>query len=72
MILGIDPGASGALAFFDPDSGLLDIIDTPVVEVMRGNKAKREISPPMLAALIKARMPDQVILERVGAMPEAM
>jgi len=69
IVLGIDPGASGALAFFDPDSGLLDIIDTPVVEVMRGNKAKREISPPMLAALIKARMPDQVILERVGAMP---
>lgn len=69
MILAIDPGASGALAFFSPESGTLDIIDTPVVEVKRANKLKREVSPQMLAALIKARLPDEVVLERVGAMP---
>lgn len=69
MILGIDPGASGALAFFDPDAGTLDVIDMPTVEIKRNAKAKREISPQMLAALIRARAPHLAIVERVGAMP---
>lgn len=69
MILAIDPGASGALAFFNLTAGTLDIIDMPTVEVKRGNKDKREISPQMLAALIAARSPTTAVLERVGAMP---
>lgn len=69
MILAIDPGASGALAFFNVAAGSLDIIDMPTVEVKRGNKDKREISPQMLAALIAARSPTTAVLERVGAMP---
>lgn len=68
MILAIDPGASGALAFFNPAAGILDIVDMPTVEVKRGNKDKREISPQMLAALISARSPSTAVLERVGAM----
>jgi crossover junction endodeoxyribonuclease RuvC len=69
VILAIDPGAKGALAFFDPDKGTLDIVDCPTVEVKRGAKAKNEISPQMLAAIISARSPASAILERVGAMP---
>lgn len=69
MILAIDPGASGALAFFNVSAGTLDIMDMPTVEVKRGAKDKREISPQMLAALINARKPDTAVLERVGAMP---
>lgn len=69
MILAIDPGASGALAFFNVAAGTLDIIDTPTVEVKRGAKAKHEISPQMLAALIAARGPTSAVVERVGAMP---
>lgn len=69
MIIGIDPGLSGALAFFNHIEGMLEIIDMPTVEVQRGNKAKREISPAMLAALISARKPSVAILERVNAMP---
>lgn len=69
MILAIDPGAKGALAFFDVRACTLDIIDVPTVQVMRGNKAKTEISPQMLAAIIAARSPSVAVLEKVGAMP---
>lgn len=69
MILAIDPGAKGALAFLDVDKGDLVIVDMPTVEVKRGNKAKVEISPQLLAAEIKSRLPRIAVLERVGAMP---
>jgi crossover junction endodeoxyribonuclease RuvC len=69
MILAIDPGAKGALAFFRPDEGTLELVDMPSVEVKRGQKTKTEISPQMLAAIIRARKPDIAILELVGAMP---
>lgn len=69
MILAIDPGASGALAFFNTTEGVLDILDMPTVEVKRGNKDKREISPAMLATEITRHQIDLVVLERVGAMP---
>lgn len=69
VILAIDPGASGALAFFNPASGMLDVEDMPTLEVNRGNKMKREISPQMLAGIIASRKPDRAIIELVGAMP---
>jgi len=40
MILGIDPGASGALAFFNLEAGTLEIVDMPTVQVKRGAKLK--------------------------------
>lgn len=68
--IGIDPGLSGAIAFFDTAEGHLSIIDMPTFEVKRNNKTKREVSPSGVAhALSLARKVDGVILERVGAMP---
>lgn len=69
MILAIDPGASGALAFYNPEAGTLEIIDTPVVQVKRGTKTKTEISPQMMSAIIRARDPKIAILELVNARP---
>lgn len=69
MLCGIDPGLRGALAFFDPVAGTLDVVDMPTVEVIRGGKRKHEIVPQMVAAIIRARSPRQVVLEKVGAMP---
>lgn len=69
MIVACDPGASGALAFFDPERGTLDIIDMPTVQVKRGAKLKTEISPQMLAAIVRGRMPQFALIEKVGAMP---
>jgi crossover junction endodeoxyribonuclease RuvC len=69
MILAVDPGAKGALAFFDPAAGTLELVDTPTVEVKRGAKMKQEISAQMLAGIIKARSPSEAVVEKVGAMP---
>ena len=68
-ILAIDPGAKGALAFFDMEAGILDVVDTPSVQVKRGQKLKLEISPYMTAAIIAARKPTCAVMEKVGAMP---
>jgi crossover junction endodeoxyribonuclease RuvC len=48
---------------------MLDVEDMPTLEVKRGNKMKREISPQMLAGIIASRKPDRAIIELVGAMP---
>ena len=69
MILAIDPGAKGALAFFDVRACTLDVIDIPTVQVKRGQKLKLEISPQMTAALISARKPLVAVMEKTGAMP---
>jgi len=69
VILAVDPGATGALAFFCPTAGTLEIIDMPTVEVLRGGKKKNEISPQMLAPLINARKPGVAVVEKVGARP---
>tara|TARA_R110000868_G_scaffold36333_2_gene129212 strand:- start:71 stop:535 length:465 start_codon:yes stop_codon:yes gene_type:complete len=69
MILAIDPGASGALAFFTVATGTLAIVDMPVMQVTRNGKAKREISPTLLANEIRQRMPSDIVLEIVGARP---
>ncbi len=69
IVLGIDPGAKGALALFDATTGVLDVIDTPTVTVKRGAKTKAEISPQMLAAIVRSRRIERAVLEKVGAMP---
>lgn len=69
MIVGIDPGASGALAFFDAQAGRLCVVDMPVLEVLRGGKAKREINPTLLADTIRQQAPRVAYVEKVGAMP---
>jgi crossover junction endodeoxyribonuclease RuvC len=68
-ILGIDPGAGGALAFFDPLAGTLELLDMPVMIVERNGKARREISEQMIAAVIGARLPNVAVVEKVSAMP---
>jgi crossover junction endodeoxyribonuclease RuvC len=72
IILGIDPGLSGALAFFHVEKGHLSIVDMPTVEVIRNNKKKNEINAGALAHIIKVAQAEDTIhatLERVGAMP---
>lgn len=70
IYLGIDPGLSGAIAVFDAEAGHLSILDMPVVEIVRNGKKKRELSPAMLANLLKTvARPASAIVERVGAMP---
>lgn len=69
LILGIDPGASGALAFYDPATGDLHIEDMPGVSVKRGKGIKNEPSPSTLADIIAMENPDVAWLEKTGSRP---
>ena len=70
IYIGIDPGLSGAIAVFDTEKGHLSVVDMPVVEVVRNKKTKRELSPAMLAGILRMTgKPCSAVVERVGAMP---
>lgn len=67
MILGIDPGLSGALAFMD-DEELL-IYDIPTLNIERNGKNKRQIDLQNLLAILQLCQVEHCYLEMVGAMP---
>jgi crossover junction endodeoxyribonuclease RuvC len=61
--MGIDPGASGAIAFYWPSHPhVVTAEDVPLVD--------GEIDATTLAQRIDQMRPDLVIIERVGAMPK--
>jgi crossover junction endodeoxyribonuclease RuvC len=68
IILGIDPGLSGALAFLDTETNIVAVEDMPTVTVIRNKKEKREVSPQLIAAAIIKRHVGAAYLERVNAM----
>lgn len=70
VVLGVDPGLSGAFALYTPASGDLAVFDMPVFILSRGGKAKREGDAVGLARLIDAAGPiAHAYVEAVGAMP---
>lgn len=71
FIIGIDPGAGGAVAIIERDGTLVQVFDMPAVEVVVGGKAKRRVSPEMLAAELRLYNVSGTvaIIEQVGAMP---
>jgi crossover junction endodeoxyribonuclease RuvC len=76
IILGIDPGFSGALAFFSrapsphfDDPRFLCVNDMPTLALVRGAKNKREIDPHLLSDLIESAKPGHAFIEKVGSMP---
>ena len=68
IILGIDPGLSGALAFLDTRDNTIDVVDMPTVTVMRNRKEKREVSAQLVAAIVVKRHVEEAFLEKVNAM----
>jgi hypothetical protein len=61
-IMGIDPGLSGAVAFYFPSAPeRVAVEDTPL--------AGGEVSAPVLAEMIVNYQPSLAIIERVSAMP---
>jgi crossover junction endodeoxyribonuclease RuvC len=69
IVLGIDPGLSGAIAFYDTKTGDITVADMPTIEVTRNGKKKNEVSPQLLSDEIAKGHPTMAFLERVGAMP---
>jgi predicted GNAT family acetyltransferase len=65
IFLGIDPGLSGALAFYDADEDNLIIIDMPTVEVTRNGKKKREVSAALVADAVAGKGVTHAFMEHV-------
>jgi hypothetical protein len=71
MILGIDPGLSGALAFYDQDG--FAIFDMPTFEVVTNSSKRRTLDLANLKAILKKIDPCAVlcaVLEDVHSMPK--
>lgn len=67
-VIGVDPGASGAIALV-VDGFLHQVVDMPTVTVTRNAAQKRQVSPAGVADIIRSMKPDSAIVEKVGAMP---
>lgn len=66
MLVGVDPGASGAIAWLDDMGHLIEVRDLPVV---KGDG----LMPSVLASMLRApgRMPHHAFVERVASRPGA-
>lgn len=75
VILAVDPGLTGALAWLDrrPDGGidLLAVVDMPTAKARQGKSEKSHVQPHVLAAVMgnPALRPVAVVVEDVHAMP---
>ena len=72
FIIGIDPGISGAICFFEDDK-IVDVIEMP--SMSEGKKNKRQVNGNQLCNEIKSRISEInyekvcVVVEHVTAMP---
>jgi len=72
FIIGIDPGASGAIAVLEAQSGkLVRVFDMPTVEVKVGKVIKKRVAPYFLQDELElyVREGATAVVEQVGAMP---
>lgn len=66
MILGIDPGLNGAIAWVSDDGHLIGVADMPTVEVV----GKKKVSPQMLVAMLEDYDDVKMVaIEDVHALP---
>lgn len=65
-VLGIDPGAKGAVAILSSTGELLEVHDMPVTEEASGRKAT---NAPLLAAIIAKSQCSRIFCEFVAARP---
>ena len=72
LIIGIDPGISGSICFFD-DGHIIDVIDMPTM--IDGKKNKKQVNGSQIFNEISKRVQKKekqnirVIIEQVSAMP---
>jgi outer membrane protein assembly factor BamB len=66
MVLGVDPGANGAVAALDQNGQLLWVEDIPSTP----RNGKMATNAPLLAAIIAKASASIVFCEFVGARPE--
>ncbi len=73
LIIGIDPGISGSLCFFN-DGKIIDVIDMP--NMAEGKKNKKQVNGAQIYNEIYSRIKNfekndiKVVIEQVSAMPK--
>lgn len=72
FICGIDPGLSGAIAFYEPNSGELQVFDMPTHTKTVSGKDRRVIDIYGLGRIIDSLAHDisLAVVEQVNAMPK--
>lgn len=65
MIIGIDPGCSGAIAVLDENGGHIAHMLMPTMKAGKGNR----VNGAALAAFLREHVECHAYLEKVGAMP---
>lgn len=66
IVLGIDPGSGGAIAFLDVEGKLLDVVDMPNMPESNGRIAT---NAPLLAEILAQSHASKIFCEFVGARP---
>ncbi|HYH38275.1 MAG TPA: hypothetical protein VD860_08645 [Azospirillum sp.] len=66
LLLGVDQGKHGALAFFEPETGALDVHDMPLAKDGRGRQVIDRVA---LALLLDRQDITHAWVEQVGVMP---
>lgn len=69
-VIGIDPGAKGAIAILSDKGELIEVWDMPVVELKVGKSTKTRISPELLANELKNWQASAAYMEGVSASPQ--
>lgn len=64
IVLGIDPGHTGALAFIDTVMHTIHVYDMPVT-VQTKVKTRREVSGPLVARMVQKHEPAQSYIEEI-------
>lgn len=68
MIVGIDPGINGSMAFISPETGL-EIVRLPVRVEKRSTRDMKFIDTPALFKILLARRPHTAFIENVFSCP---
>lgn len=70
-VMGVDPGAKGAIATLDPDALTMRLDSMPTRQFQRkSGRSVTQIEPVELARLVALHDPDLAILEEVGTRPD--
>lgn len=70
VIVGIDPGLSGALAFLDVEEATVRIIDMPTFEFSTSTKNKTEVDPYTISMELADYSVEHIYLEEVFSSPQ--
>lgn len=70
IILGVDPGSGGALAFLDVNNHRLSVIDTPTYLQDSNGKSKKFVDHVGVGKAIKQFSPDHAVTEKVHSSPQ--